>query len=183
MIRTTVNVAVHCDACNHSLTPGFGDRIAALVAVDDAVTYDGWARRNGRLLCPLCTARAICAFHGHEFRNCTDYGPYGTGEDGTGGWRYCACDRSIPAHRDLEPDPAGGPGCGMAWRLCGSCDHIDEQHVTALTTKVQPGGYLRQDVPAGLAPTHHQDSQENAMVDPVHPSAGRAPATTAGGAR
>ena len=42
----------------------------------------------------------------------------------------CACDRSIPAHADAPPDPAGGDGCGMTWRLCGRCDHIDEHHIT-----------------------------------------------------
>lgn len=36
----------------------------------------------------------------------------------------------MPAHRDSPPDPAGGPGCGMVWRVCADCAHVDEHHVT-----------------------------------------------------
>ena len=49
---------------------------------------------------------------------------------GPGGWRVCACDRGLPAHVDTPPDPAGGPGCGMVWRVCADCAHVDEHHIT-----------------------------------------------------
>lgn len=49
---------------------------------------------------------------------------------GPGGWRACACERAIPAHADTALDPAGGPGCGMVWRVCARCSHIDEHHIT-----------------------------------------------------
>jgi hypothetical protein len=87
------------------------------------------------------------------------------------GWRLCACGRSLPDHADTAPDPAGGDGCGMTWRVCSRCEHIDEHHVTEHDDQHdqdQPGGYLRQDVSAGPAlPNHHEDSEENAMVEPT----------------
>lgn len=98
----------------------------------------------------------------------------------------CACDRSIPAHADAPPDPAGGEGCGMAWRLCRRCDHIDERHLTdpdeqisdeQIDDETVPGGHLRQDVPAGPAlPDHHMTSEdmhseETLMVEPTTPPA------------
>ena len=79
-------------------------------------------------------------------------------------WRACACGRSIPSHADANPDPAGGDGCGMAWRHTEDRNEIEERHLT----EVQPGGHLRQDVPAGLAlPNHQMSSEENAMVGPM----------------
>ena len=184
MIRTEIQIIVRCDRCETGMTGDadrpagapavFGDRVAALSGIEAATAHHGWARRlEGRLLCPICADRAWCLMRGHEFRDVHDHGPHGTGEDGTGGWRPCACDRSIPAHAHARPDPAGGPGCGMAWRLCGRCDHVDERHVTESTDhEVQPGGHLRQDVPAGLAlPTdstsnQHESREETAMVEP-----------------
>jgi hypothetical protein len=128
-------------------------------------------------LCASCAARAMCARYGHVYTDPRR----GGGEDGTGGWRACACDRRIREHADTHPDPAGGPGCGMQYRLCARCDHIDERHITdhpaadpdaavggdgwvceptSEPTEVQPGGHLRQDVPAGLAlPTTQQSGQ------------------------
>ncbi|MGQ0573894.1 MAG: hypothetical protein ACT4RN_06775 [Pseudonocardia sp.] len=189
MIRTEIQIIVRCDRCATGMTGDadtpagapavFGDRVAALTAIEAATAHHGWARRlEGRLLCPTCADRAICLMHGHEFRDVHDCGPHGTGEDGTGGWRPCACDRSIPAHSGSRPDPAGGPGCGMEWRLCGRCDHIDERHLTDLD-EVQPGGHLRQDVPAGLAlPTddpsiQHESREETAMVERLALVSGR----------
>jgi hypothetical protein len=77
--------------------------------------------------------RALCRELGHDFRDRARPGPYGGyREDGSYGWRMCACDRSIPEHANAPADPAGGDGCGMVWRLCGrgGCDHIEERHVT-----------------------------------------------------
>ncbi len=95
---------------------------------------------------------------------------------GRDAWRMCACGRSRPAHAGTAPDPAGGDGCGMTWRVCGRCGHITEHHITEhhITEndvtehgEVQPGGYLRQDVPAGLGlPNHQKSSEETAMVSP-----------------
>jgi hypothetical protein len=92
-------------------------------------------------------------------------------------WRMCACDRAIPAHTDAAPDPAGGTGCGMAWRPCGAgSTETEERHITDI--EVQPGGHLRQDASAGLAlPNHQEGSEENAMVRP------RNTGDAAGGAR
>ena len=89
------------------------------------------------------------------------------------GWRMCACGRSLPDHADTAADPAGGQGCGMTWRVCSRCDFVDEHHVTEHDdqhdqhdSEVQPGGFLRQDVPAGLAlPIHQQGSEETVMVE------------------
>lgn len=201
MICTQIHITVSCDRCETGLTADpvtpattpavvFPDRIAALAAIDTAVLLHGWARHlDGRLLCPRCADRAWCLAYGHEYRNMTDLGPHGTGEDGTGGWLMCGCDRSIPSHTDTDPDPAGGPGCAMAWRLCGRCEHIDERHVTDPPRSReypavgvfdggmwhQPGGHLRQDVPAGPAlphgTTHHRtsehvSSEETAILEP-----------------
>ncbi len=78
-------------------------------------------------------------------------------------WRMCACERAMPAHADAAPDPAGGAGCGMAWRLCEASNEIEERHIT----EVQPGGHLRQDASAGpTLPNHHESSEENQMVGP-----------------
>jgi hypothetical protein len=169
VISATISVTVTCDTCGHGLTGDparpvdpepavFPDRPAALAALSAA---PGWARRlEGRLLCPRCASRALCLRNGHD---------YGDPES----WRVCACDRSLPRHVDAPGDPTGGSGCGMEWRLCGRCDHIDERHVTDLARPAggehdeqdQPGGYIRQDIPAGLAlPNHHEDSEETAMV-------------------
>ena len=49
---------------------------------------------------------------------------------GPGGWRVCACGRRMPAHLDTAPDPAGGPGCAMVWRVCAGCAHVEEHHLT-----------------------------------------------------
>jgi hypothetical protein len=97
------------------------------------------------------------------------------------GWRLCACGRSLPNHADALPDPAGGDGCGMTWRVCGRCEHIDEHHITEHRDdqhdqhdQRQPGGYLRQDVSAGPAlPNHHQAAGETAMVEPSTAGGGR----------
>jgi hypothetical protein len=76
----------------------------------------------------------------------------------------------------------------MEWRLCGRCDHIDERHISALFAH-QPGGFLRQDVPAGLAlPTDHMSDQhesreENAMVEPTSHRRREALRTAGGGLR
>ena len=185
MIRSELYVRVECDRCTDGLTDdhnaptgrpvSFLNRSTALAALAEALTGGGWVRMfDGRLLCPACTAEQTCHDHGH------DYSP--------DGWRMCACDRSLPGHADAPPDPAGGGGCGMTWRLCGRCDHIDEHHITdppdpVRAVQVQPGGHLRQDVPAGLAlptPTsaitgepgtgRQQTSREITMVEPVgHP--------------
>jgi hypothetical protein len=185
VIRTELRVTVRCDRCAVGLTripncpaPApvvFTDRRDALAAIAGALTPGGgWARLiDGRLLCPVCTTRLVRTVHRHE------YAP--------DGWRMCACDRSLPAHAEAPPDPAGGEGCGMTWRLCGRCDHIDEHHVTdgpdtdepdpGVSDEVQPGGHLRQDVPAGLAlptpiphPTSgHKISREIPMVEREHP--------------
>ena len=92
------------------------------------------------------------------------------------GWRVCACGRLLPEHADTAPDPAGGGGCGMCWRVCACCEFVDEHHVTehddlaygpigGRVVQVQPGGYLRHDVSAGLVlPNHRKDSEENVMV-------------------
>ncbi len=177
MIRTEIQIVVLCDHCETGLTSDpdtsagvpavFADRLSALAAIDAAVRFGGWARRlGGRLLCPTCADRAWCLVHGHDYRDQHIPGPDGGTfrEDGTYGWRVCGCERSIPAHADAV-DPAGGAGCGMVWRLCGRCDHIDEHHATqhdATDHQLaehggvhQPGGFLRQDVPAGLADPHH----------------------------
>jgi hypothetical protein len=77
-------------------------------------------------------------------------------------WRMCACERALPAHVDAAPDPAGGTGCGMAWRFCEASTEIEEAHVT----EVQPGGHLRQDASAGLVlPNHQKSSEEMSMVE------------------
>jgi hypothetical protein len=82
-------------------------------------------------------------------------------------WRMCACERALPAHADAAPDPAGGTGCGMAWRICEASNEIEERHITDITDiGVQPGGHLRQDASAGLALPNHQDgSEEKSMVE------------------
>lgn len=105
-------------------------------------------------------AADLCASHGHDLA--------------ADGWRMCACARSLPAHVDTAPDPAGDGGCGMTWRVCARCAHIDEHHITDHEqneyVQVQPGGNLCQDVSAGLALSHHQDSsEENVMVEPTGP--------------
>ena len=184
MIRSELHVTVECDRCTDGLTDdhdrstgrptSFLNRPTALAALAAALTSGGWVRLfDGRLLCPTCAAEQTCRDRGHEYAR--------------DGWRMCACRRSIPAHADALPDPAGGDGCGITWRLCGRCDHIDEHHVTDSTRghddghdesavlQVQPGGHLRQDVPAGLAlPTHtpagprtsrQETSKETPMVD------------------
>ena len=99
------------------------------------------------------------------------------GSDPQTAWRVCACTRSIPAHAD-RADPAGGPGCGMVWRVCEGCEHIDEHHVTEQhgtehaddqaddvagrgDVVHRPGGHLRQDVPAGSAlPPHNRHAPD-----------------------
>ena len=97
-----------------------------------------------------------------------------------GDWLMCACDRATPDHIDAAPDPAGGTGCGMAWRTCEASNEIEERHVT----EVQPGGHLRQDVPAGLAlPNHQMSSEENAMVRPNRAAGTGVPRPGQGGGR
>lgn len=116
-------------------------------------------------------------------------------------WLLCACTGSIPGHAE-RPDPAGGPGCAMAWRQCGRCDHIAERPATELpddnatdndvgsdqTDEIddehRAGGFLCQDVPAGPAlpnpntTSEYVRSEENAMVE-----ATTRPAGSRGGAR
>jgi Streptomyces sporulation and cell division protein, SsgA len=83
-------------------------------------------------------------------------------------WRMCACERAMPAHVDAAPDPAGGLGCGMAWRpSAAGSKEIEERHIT----EVQPGGHLRQDASAGLVLPNHQDgSEEKSMVEATMPT-------------
>ena len=91
-------------------------------------------------------------------------------------WWMCACERALPAHVDAAPDPAGGAGCGMAWRICEASTEIEERHITDITDSadigVQPGGHLRQDVPAGPALPNHpaERTRRNRMVS-RHPEA------------
>lgn len=96
------------------------------------------------------------------------------------GWRLCACARSLSDHADTPPDPAGGPGCGMTWRVCARCAFIDEHHVTDHDEHAhehadpardrhdqdehRPGGNLRQDVTTGPVLPHQQATGENTMV-------------------
>src|SRR3954463_726824 len=67
---------------------------------------------------------------GHSYRVVANCSTSGHSYGGPGGWRACACSRSMPAHADTPPDPAGGPGCGMVWRGCPCCAHIAEHHIT-----------------------------------------------------
>jgi hypothetical protein len=84
---------------------------------------------------------ALCLLHGHDYRDRVRRGPDGSFvEDGSYGWRACACGRSLPEHADAPADPAGGDGCGMVWRLCGRCDHIEELHVTDDQSTYEPAG-------------------------------------------
>jgi hypothetical protein len=138
VIRDELALVVLCDDCG-TLLPGaageparFADRLAAIAAIDTATSGGGWARRlDGRLLCGGCANESLCLLDGHDFRDRTRRSVDGGFiEDGSFGWRWCACDRSIPSHADAPADPAGGEGCGMVWRLCGRCDHIEELHVT-----------------------------------------------------
>ena len=100
-----------------------------------------------------------CLLGGH------DYSDPARPEDGTYGWRACACGGGLPAH-SWGADPVDGNGCGMAWRLCHHCDHIDERPLTELRDtddtdeffEVQPGGSFRQDVAAGLVLPNHRES-------------------------
>ena len=120
-----------CDRCYDGLTDDhtdpagaapvwFAGRTAALDALGAALGTGGWVRLfSGELLCPACAAEQTCTDYGHAYA-----------ADDTRGWRMCACGRSIPAHACAPPDPAGGEGCGMTWRICGRCDHIDEHHIT-----------------------------------------------------
>lgn len=62
-------------------------------------------------------AAGMCVTGGHRY-------------GGPGGWRACACGRAMPGHAAAPLDPAGGPGCGMVWRVCADCAHIDEHHLT-----------------------------------------------------
>jgi hypothetical protein len=222
MIRSELHVMVECDRCTDGLTAdhdrptgrptAFLNRPTALAALGAALTSGGWVRLfDGRLLCPACAAEQTCRDCGHDYA--------------VDGWRMCACDRSIPTHTFAPPDPARGDGCGIAWRLCGRCDHIDEHHITGipvpdpwqgphchdqvpgdavecltcLTTgstadtaaQAQPGGSLRQDVPAGLAlpvsdphPTgEHMIRRETPMVEPFTAPDGGQRAGSIGGAR
>ena len=222
MIRSELHVMVECDRCTDGLTDdhdrstgrptSFLNRSTALAALAAALSSGGWVRMfDGRLLCPSCAAEQTCRDRGH------DYAP--------DGWRMCACDRSIPAHSFVSPDPAGGDGCGIEWRLCGRCDHIDEHHITdaaahgttppngmaagghaydlgdgschthrafcSMSPQVQPGGHLRQDVPAGLAlpvsdpypASEHMISRETPMVEPITAPHGGQRADSIGGAR
>jgi hypothetical protein len=186
-ITKIVQVRITCDTCHHPLAEQhdtltvFTDRAGAIATLHDSARDQGWTiGPDGQAACPTCTARATCALRGHD---------YGTDLDG--GWRLCACDRSIPAHADVPRSPLGRGACGMEWRVCRRCDHIDEHHVTDPPPDdegVQPGGHLRQDVPAGPAlPTHtttrpttskHMTSRENAMVSPTDRAA-----AAGGGAR
>ena len=215
MIRQVLHVSVLCDRCYDGLTDDhtdpagaapvwFAGRTAALAALGAALGTGGWVRLfSGELLCPACAAEQTCTDYGHAYA-----------DDDTRGWRMCACGRSIPAHAFAPPDPAGGEGCGMTWRICGRCDHIDEHPITehdddpdpderdepperGAGSEVQPGGFLRQDVPAGLAlPTHtphpttpvgtdgHESSEETPMVEPdttAHGARGAAGAGIGGG--
>jgi hypothetical protein len=99
-------------------------------------------------------------------------------------WRMCACERAIPAHADTAPDPAGGTGCGMAWRTREAAPEIEDRHITDLAhSEVQPGGHLRQDVPAGLALPNHpaERTRRNRMVSPPErPGSGDDPRFTMG---
>src|SRR5690606_30624843 len=89
----------------------------------------------------------------------------------------CACERALPAHVDAAPDPAGGAGCGIAWRpstgLAETGNEIEELHVCDMTHNgVQPGGHLHPDVHAGLALPNHpavqtaERTRRNRMVSP-----------------
>jgi hypothetical protein len=177
VISTMVTVA--CDGCAVELAePGtaapqrFGDGNAAMWAAQQS----HWIQRlSGRLLCTECADRQRCRSFGH------DYG-------GPGSWRMCACERSIPSHAETDPDPAGGDGCGMQWRLCGRCDRIDERHVIDApryptsrdrdAREVQPGDGFLAEVAAGLGlPNHQQANGETAMVEPT-----TTPGSTRGGA-
>lgn len=128
-----------------------------------------------------------CAVLGHDYSDRLD-----RVEDGTYGWRACSCAGALPGHA-AGCDPTGGPGCGMAYRLCRFCDHTAEaalidglpagygdvpdldyepRRLAGARVQVQPGGSLRQDVAAGLAlptdTTHtsgHATTGETAMVE------------------
>jgi hypothetical protein len=207
VIRSELRITVGCDCCTAGLRANpdepagvptvWSNRRAAMDAIATALFLGDWVRLfDSRLLCPACAAAQTCRDRGH------DYAP----DDERGGWRMCACQRSIPAHADAPPDPAGGDGCGITWRLCGRCDHIDEHPITDPdpdpdgersgpvdgSAQVQPGGHLRQDVPAGLAlptpiPTRprtsgHETSREALMVEPITTPRG-APCAGVGGVR
>lgn len=130
---------------------------------------------HNRNLCPGCES-SPCS----DADFCADLGPadlcaLGGHDLAADGWRMCACGRSLPDHADTAPDPAGGQGCGMTWRLCSRCDFIDEHHITEHDDDQhddqhdldQPGGYLRQDVSAGPAlPNHHEATEETTIVEP-----------------
>lgn len=66
-----------------------------------------------------------CLLFGH------DYTDPARPEDGTYGWRACACAGTLPAH-SWGADPVDGNGCGMAWRVCRHCDHIAELPLSEL---------------------------------------------------
>lgn len=127
MIRSEWRLTVVCDRCGTGLRTDaataagdptvFTDGRRAAYAMSDATRRGTWVRTlDGRWLCRACADRRTCRDHGHDYA--------------VDGWRICACDRSIPTHADTPPDPAGGGGCAMTWRLCGRCDHIDEHPLT-----------------------------------------------------
>lgn len=183
MIHEAVHYTITCDTCHRRLadldgiTATFLSYDEARQALDTAGPDLGWSvGAEGQAACPICAARATCALRGHD---------YGESDDGWP-WRLCGCDRDIPSHADQPGSPFEPGACGMEWLVCRRCDHIDEHHVTDPPhddasddlddAGVQPGGHLRQDVPAGPAlPTNtsthpttskHKPSRENAMVEP-----------------
>ena len=69
--------------------------------------------RHAARLGSVLAARLHCRLRGHT---------YGGPET----WALCPCDRAIPAHTAVGPDPTEQPWCPMAWRPCTRCRHRDE---------------------------------------------------------
>jgi hypothetical protein len=88
---------VTCDECRTVFDENVEGQILHFDTADAAMTQiadDGWwITATGRIQCPECWTREVCAERGHLY---TD-------------WQPCRCGGAIPAHEKN--------GCGL-WRAC-----------------------------------------------------------------
>jgi hypothetical protein len=109
----SVTATAVCAQCRRGVSSPVSIPVETDAAVLAQLVGLGWRVADAVLVCPECTADAVCAAAGHVFAP----------------WRACHCRGDLPGH--AAPVTAR---CGYEFRYCARCAVCEDRHTLDLPT-------------------------------------------------